>query len=330
MPFRTLCVQADAERQSLRYHAERGNDQEPCWLLSARYHRRHISRLGCRLNAGGVEWAERHGCRESRPPPWMADGGGPTERRRSEGTRGTRAKPGARTLGYLVSFQVTRRRRNRSGVSQIPISRAAITWRIQISSCTRNAVEAVRQPMPRSDDGGRSGDSFATDPPPRCRRDLRRLPQRSRQVADHCSLLILLLSARYPRHRKSRLGCRLNAGDVEWVERHGCRESRPPPWMADGGGPTERRRSEGTRGTRAQPGARTLGYLVSFQVTRRRRNRSGVSQSPISRIAITWRIQISSCTRTPGEVVRQPGPRSDDRGRSGGSSATDKPLSLPS
>jgi hypothetical protein len=33
-----------------------------------------------------VEWAERHGCRESRPPPWMADGGGPTERDRSEGT----------------------------------------------------------------------------------------------------------------------------------------------------------------------------------------------------------------------------------------------------
>ena len=109
-------------------------------LLSARQFRRHKSRLGCRLNAGGVEWAERHGCRESRPPPWMADGGGPTERRRSEGTRGTRAQPGARTLGYLVSFQVTRQRRNRSGVSQSPISRAAITWSIQISSCTRNPV----------------------------------------------------------------------------------------------------------------------------------------------------------------------------------------------
>ncbi len=27
MPFRTLCVHSDAERQSLRYHAERGNDQ---------------------------------------------------------------------------------------------------------------------------------------------------------------------------------------------------------------------------------------------------------------------------------------------------------------
>ena len=148
--------------------------------------RHHQSRLGCRLNAGGVEWAERHGCRESRPPPWMADGGGPTERRRSEGTRRSRAQPGARTLGYLVSFQVTRRRRNRSGVSQSRICRAAITWRIQISSCKRNPVEAVRLPGPRSDDGGRSGDSFATDPPPRpnrgpYRHDLRRLPQVLRQ-----------------------------------------------------------------------------------------------------------------------------------------------------
>uniref|UniRef100_A0A7C2AXW3 Uncharacterized protein n=1 Tax=Pseudomonas graminis TaxID=158627 RepID=A0A7C2AXW3_9PSED len=47
-------------------------------------------------------------------------------------------------------------------------------------------------------------------------------------------------------HHKSRLWCRLNAGLAQWAERHGCRESRPPPWMADGGGPTERDRSEGT------------------------------------------------------------------------------------
>jgi hypothetical protein len=162
----------------------------------------------------------------------------------------------------LVSFQVTRRRRNRSGVSQIPISRAAITWRVQISSCTRTPGEVVRQPGPRSDDESRSGDSFATDPPPRCRRDLRRLPQRSRQVADHCSLLILLLSARQSRRHKSRLGCRPNAGDVEWAERHGCRESRPPPWMADGGVPTERRRSEGIP-TKEEPN-QEQGHLVTW------------------------------------------------------------------
>jgi hypothetical protein len=137
----------------------------------------------------------------------------------------------------------------------------------------------------------------------------------------------LLLSARRLRQHKTRLGCRLNAGVAQWAERHGCRESAARTWMSVRRVPTERRRSEGTRRSRAQPGARTLGYLVSFQVTRRRRNRSGVSQSRISRTAITWRIQISSCTRIPGEVVRQPGPRSDDRGGSGGSSATDKPLS---
>jgi hypothetical protein len=197
----------------------------------------------------------------------------------------------------LVSFQVTRRRRNRSGVSQSPISRAAITWRIQISSCTRNAVGAagaVRQPR-----SGISVNNVLADPPPRCRRDLRRLPQEMRQNGQLCSLLILilLLSARQSRRHKSRLGCRLNAGVVEWAERHGCRESRPPPWMADGGGPTERRRSEGIP-TKEEPNqepghlvkitpdppAPTID-LVSFQVTRRRRNRSGVSQSPICRAA---------------------------------------------
>ncbi|RJX78127.1 hypothetical protein D3M70_17350 [Pseudomonas sp. LS-2] len=65
-----------------------------------------------------MEWAERHGCRESRPPPWMADGGGPTERRRSEGT--ATKEPPNQEQGPLVTwgYQVTRRRRNSSGVSQ--------------------------------------------------------------------------------------------------------------------------------------------------------------------------------------------------------------------
>jgi hypothetical protein len=75
-------------------------------------------------------------------------------------------------------------------------------------------------------------------------------------------LLILLLSARQIRHHKSRLGCRLNAGVVQWAKRHGCRESRPPPWMADGGGPTERRRSEGTL-TKEAPN-QEQGHLVTW------------------------------------------------------------------
>ncbi|AWM93302.1 hypothetical protein DJ564_22220 [Pseudomonas sp. 31-12] len=38
-----------------------------------------------RPSAGSAQWATRHGCRVSRPRPWMADGGGPTEQDRSEG-----------------------------------------------------------------------------------------------------------------------------------------------------------------------------------------------------------------------------------------------------
>jgi hypothetical protein len=97
MPARTLCVQVDAERQSLRYHAERGNDQAT-------------------NNAKSVSSSPR--CSSPLQPRHHKTRLGPTERRRSEGTRRSRAQPGARTLGYLVSFQVTRRRRNRSGVSQ--------------------------------------------------------------------------------------------------------------------------------------------------------------------------------------------------------------------
>jgi len=166
----------------------------------------------------------------------------------------------------LVSFQVTRRRRNRSGVSQSSICLAAITWRMQISSCTRSPVGAVRQPGPRSDDRGRSGDSFATDPPPRCRRGLRRLPQELGQDRQLCSLLILililLLSARYPRRHRSRLGCRPNAGVAQWAERHGCRESAARTWMSVRRGPTERRRSEGTS-TKSRPN-REPGHLVTW------------------------------------------------------------------
>jgi hypothetical protein len=38
-----------------------------------------------RPSGGSAQWATRHGCRVSRPRPWMADGGGPTEQDRSEG-----------------------------------------------------------------------------------------------------------------------------------------------------------------------------------------------------------------------------------------------------
>jgi hypothetical protein len=87
--------------------------------------------------------------------------------------------------------------------------------------------------------------------------------------AARASLLILI--PQQPRHHKTRLGCRLNAGDAEWVERHGCRESAVRTWMSVRRGPTERRRSEGTRRSRAQPRAKPL-VTWGYQVTRRRRN----------------------------------------------------------
>ncbi|OQR36941.1 hypothetical protein BWR59_04565 [Pseudomonas sp. Bc-h] len=71
-------------------------------LLSARQIRRHTSRLGCRLNAGGVEWAERHGCRESAARTWMSFRRGPTERRRSEGIP-TKEEPN-QEQGHLVTW----------------------------------------------------------------------------------------------------------------------------------------------------------------------------------------------------------------------------------
>jgi hypothetical protein len=62
----------------------------------------------------------------------------------------------------------------------------------------------------------------------------------------------LAFHARQSRRHTSRLGCRLNAGDAQWVERHGCRESAVRAWMPVRRGPTERRRSEGTS-TKSRP-----------------------------------------------------------------------------
>jgi hypothetical protein len=232
--------------------------------------------------------------------------------------RRRRNPPGARTLGYLVSFQVTRRRRNRSGVSQSPISRAAIRWRIQISSCTRPPMGAVRQPGPRLDNRGRSVDNFITDPPPRCRRTAPASPTEiasggrplfALDFASKCAIPQTPHIATWVQAERRRRA----VGRTAWMPRERRQDMDVRSARAHGASPSLRYSDEG--GT--QPGARTLGYLVSFQVTRRRRNRSGVSQSPTSRAAITWRIQISSCTRNPmgdAEVVLQQ--------RSGGSDAS--------
>jgi hypothetical protein len=116
----------------------------------------------------------------------------------------------------------------------------------------------------------KSGDSAVPDTPHAS--DLLPVPGRSRARAllrlrqnqkQSSKLLLPLLSLlifipRTSRHHKTRLGCRPNAGDAQWSERHGCRESAARTWMSVRRGPTERRRSAGTRRSRAKPGARHL------------------------------------------------------------------------
>jgi hypothetical protein len=61
-----------------------------------------------RPSAGSAQWATRQGCRVSRPRPWMADGGGPTEQDRSEGMPSHSEAPnerGKRALVTLALFQ---------------------------------------------------------------------------------------------------------------------------------------------------------------------------------------------------------------------------------
>jgi hypothetical protein len=77
---------------------------------------------GCdfgRPSGGIAEWAERHGCRESRIGPWMA------RLRRAHGAMPERGNPDEGGAGQwsemvwlLCRNKVTRRSRNRSGVSQ--------------------------------------------------------------------------------------------------------------------------------------------------------------------------------------------------------------------
>ncbi|KNH28437.1 hypothetical protein ACS77_07890 [Pseudomonas syringae] len=57
-----------------------------------------------RPNAGSAQWAPRQGCRGSRPRPWMADGGGPTEQDRSEGMASLGEPPYVRGESVLVTL----------------------------------------------------------------------------------------------------------------------------------------------------------------------------------------------------------------------------------
>ncbi len=57
-----------------------------------------------RPRGGSAQWATRHGCRVSRPRPWMADGGGPTEQDRSEGMPSLGEAPNERGKSALVTL----------------------------------------------------------------------------------------------------------------------------------------------------------------------------------------------------------------------------------
>ena len=104
----------------------------------------HKTRLGCRLNAGGAEWAERHGCRESRPRPWMADGGGPMKRRRSEGTT-TKESPNLEQAPLVTwgAFPSNSPKAKQFGPQAEPISATAIIeYSLQPSSLLRIDAKA--------------------------------------------------------------------------------------------------------------------------------------------------------------------------------------------
>ncbi len=57
-----------------------------------------------RPSGGSAQWAPRQGCRGSRPRPWMADGGGPTEQDRSEGTLSLGEGPYVRGKAFCLLF----------------------------------------------------------------------------------------------------------------------------------------------------------------------------------------------------------------------------------
>ena len=60
-----------------------------------------------RPSGGSAQWATRHGCRVSRPRPWMADGGGPPEQclRYGMPSLGEAPNGGAKPFGSFLAFE---------------------------------------------------------------------------------------------------------------------------------------------------------------------------------------------------------------------------------
>ena len=120
-----------------------------------------------RPNAGVAQGAPRHGCRGSRPRPWMADGGGPPEQCRSAGMPSLSEAPngGAKPFGYFgpgrAGFsKVTRcksetnsSRDRRNGYVQLQKNSSPDTSPSRASSAPTGYVNAVREnhkkPLPQ-------------------------------------------------------------------------------------------------------------------------------------------------------------------------------------
>ncbi|VVO32726.1 hypothetical protein PS833_05131 [Pseudomonas fluorescens] len=88
-------------RMALVFHHSSGRALARLQLLILRHRRLE------RPSGGSAQWATRHGCRVSRPRPWMADGGGPTEQGRSEGMPSLGEAPNERgkSVWLLCAFQ---------------------------------------------------------------------------------------------------------------------------------------------------------------------------------------------------------------------------------
>ena len=87
-----------------------------------------------------------------------------------------------------------------------------------------------------------------------------------------CFALLLIFVCKKSRRHQTRLGCWPSVDDAQWAEPHGCGESAVRTWMSVRRGPTECRRSEGTRRSRAKPGAGPFWLLFRLleKVTRRK------------------------------------------------------------
>jgi hypothetical protein len=142
-----------------------------------------------RRAVGRAAWMPRERCQDMDVRSARAHGASPSLRYSDEG--GT--KPGARTLGYLVSFQVTRRRRNRSGVSQSPICRTLLRGVSRFPAAHGTLWEQCDSPGRGWTIGVGQAAHLQLINRYRCRRDLRHLPQELRQDGQLCSLLILIL-----------------------------------------------------------------------------------------------------------------------------------------